>query len=112
MKMTTSELAGGATRVAFDGRLDVAGVDAVEARFAEAAAGAPGGIVVDMREVSFVASLGLRMFVAVARKLIGDGRAMVLYGCQPAVAEVFEMAALDDLFRVVPTEESALATIG
>jgi anti-anti-sigma factor len=94
-------------RIALAGRLDVGGVDAVETPFTAAAVGSGRHVAVDMSDVGFIASLGLRMFVAVARAVQRDGRRIVLYACQPPVAEVLEMAALDDLFQVLPTEGAA-----
>lgn len=111
MMMRLTQHEDGVLGVALSGRLDVNGVDMVESRFTSAATEAPGGVLVDMSETEFVASLGLRMFVAVARTLHGSQRRMVLYACQPQVAEVLEMAALDALFPVVPSEASARAAL-
>lgn len=112
MQMTYVDGPNGARFIALDGRLDVSGVDAVEPSFTEAARGGTGAVAVDMSQVSFVASLGLRMFVAVGRALRADGRPFVLHSCQPPVAEVFEIAALDDLIQIAPNEGAAHARLG
>lgn len=93
------------------GRLDVSGVEAVEAAFLAEAKGAAAGVAVDMSDVSFVASLGIRMFVAAARPLHANGRKLILFACQPAVNDVFEMAALDELIKLAPHEEAANAAL-
>lgn len=112
MEMTQEDWGGGVLCLALDGRLDVNGVDAVEKRFTQAALAAPSAVAVDMGGVAFVASLGLRMFVAVARGLRAEGKPLVLFACQPPVREVFELAALDDLIAIVPNEGAARARLG
>lgn len=107
MEMTTDHTADGGLILRLTGRLDVAGVDAVETRFLQEAGAATGAVAVDMRGVAFVASLGIRMFVTSARPLHARGRRLILFSCQPAVADVFEMAALDELIKLVPHEEAA-----
>ena len=106
------ELAGGAVHVKLDGRLDVVGVDEVETPFSAALEQGARDAAVDMSGVVFVASLGIRMFVAAARSMQAAGHRMVLHSCQGPVAEVFEMAALDRLITVVGTEDEAVAVLG
>lgn len=111
MQMTVAETAQGPLTIRMEGRLDVAGVDAVEPRFAKLADPAERSLVVDMSGVVFVASLGIRMFVAAARRLVAAGHKLVLHSCQPAVGDVFEMAALDELITIAPNLEAAHARL-
>lgn len=111
MELTVDNTSEGGLILRLSGRLDVAGVDAVEAAFLEAAKGATAGVAVDMQEVAFVASLGIRMFVSAARPLHAQGRRLVLFASQPAVADVFELAALDELIKLAPHEEAACAAL-
>ena len=97
--------------VTLAGRLDVLGVDAVETKFTAAIVPSGRSAVIDMAGVEFVASLGIRMFVSVGRSLARDGRAMALHSCSDAVAEVLEMAALDQLMVVAPDAASARAAL-
>lgn len=89
------------------GRLDVVGVDAVETRFTAALVPSGKNALVDLSGVDFAASLGIRMFVAVGRSLARDGRKLALHSASDTVAEVLEMAALDQLMIVAPDVESA-----
>jgi anti-sigma B factor antagonist len=83
------------------GEVDPASAD----RFAEglktAAADAPGDLVVDLRELTFMDSAGLRVLIDLARDL-GPGRAVVLRAPQPGVLRLFEVAGIEGLgpFRV------------
>ncbi len=94
------------------GRLDAAGTEQVEVAFAARIRAASGHAMVDMRAVSFVGSLGLRMLVAAARAADRAGRKMVIFGVQAPVAEVFSTTALDELIPVLPDEATARGHIG
>lgn len=94
-----------------EGRLDVLGVDAVETRFTAAIVPSGKNALVDLSGVDFVASLGIRMFVAVGRAMARDGRRLALHSADGNVAEVLEMAALDKLMIVAPDAEAAKAAL-
>ncbi len=65
---------------------------------------------VDMTDVEYIASSGLKVLVATwrrAREADGD---VVLSGLQPRLLEIFEMVGFDMLFQIHPTLDEALAT--
>lgn len=93
------------------GRLDVLGVDAVETRFTAAIVPSGKHALVDLSDVAFVASLGIRMFVAVGRAMARDGRKLALHSANENVAEVLEMAALDKLMIVAADADAAQAAL-
>lgn len=103
--------AGGPICLVLKGRLDAAGTERVEGDFGARIRGAKVHAMVDMRGVSFVGSLGLRMLVAAARAADKAGRKLVIFGAQSAVAEVFSTTALDELIPVLPDEAAARAMI-
>ena len=59
MDMQVREAEDGITRVELKGRFDIAGAQEVDLRFS-AIAGSAKALVVDMRQVSFLASMGVR----------------------------------------------------
>ena len=59
MAITTEELAGGITRVILEGRLDVENSPAVDSSM-KIIAGGRNAVLVDLRNVSFLGSMGLR----------------------------------------------------
>lgn len=99
-------------RLVLTGRLDAAGAESVEDGFSASIGKAGRDALVDMRGVSFVGSLGIRMLIAGARQAARARRRMVIFGAQPAVAEVFAAVALDELIPVVADEAAALARLG
>ena len=111
MHMDVSPIGDRLLRVTLTGRLDTPGVDRIETRFI--AALVPGGnsAVVDLSQVDFVASMGIRMLVSAARSLRSKQAALALYGVQDRVNQVFELVALQKVIPVCPTETEALAAV-
>ena len=98
-------------KVVLTGRLDTAGVDRIETKFV--AALVPRGLhaIVDLSKVDFVASMGLRMLISVARSLTRKNARLVLFAPQEGVREVFESVSLGDLISIHDTEADALAAL-
>jgi anti-anti-sigma factor len=63
----------------------------------------------DMSELTFIASLGLRMLLTVAKALDRRGAKTVLLNPQPAVREVLKLSGFDQLMTVHNDEGTALA---
>lgn len=99
--------------VTLAGRLDTAGVGAVELKFnAATAAGAGHHAIADLSAVSFVASMGLRMLIAAARTLAAKERRMVLVVPEGMVAETLRDGGIDQLVTMVPDLAAARAALG
>ncbi len=111
MEVTLKELAGPVTCAALAGRLDAIGADRIGLRFTAGVAAQGRNAVIDMSGVEFVASMGIRLLISAARALSQKGAKMVLFGAQPAVQEVFDDAALDQILPIVATEADALAAL-
>ena len=109
--MTVSELAGRATCVRLNGRLDAVGADQIGVRFAASVASANRPALIDLAEVSFVASLGIRLLISTARSMASKGQPMVLFGAGELVRGVLDDVALDQIIPIVDTEAEALATL-
>lgn len=109
------ELAGivpGTHRLTLRGRADAAGVDKVEAGISALVRGSQGHVLVDMAEVPFMGSLGIRMLISLGRLLARRESRLVVFGVQPMVAEVFETMALSDVIPIAADEPAALALVG
>ena len=108
MKMEINEQ-DGVLKVGLVGRLDTPGVDAIETRLTAACVPGAARTIVDLSGVEFIGSLGLRMFITIARALNLRKGKMVLYAPQAFVAQVFETASLGDIIPVRPDAASAAA---
>lgn len=109
MELFVIDSGAGALRLGLKGRLDASGAEAVESAFTAQVGGAGRDVLVDLAQVSFAGSLGIRMLVSAARMATRRGYRMVLVAPQPQVAEVFTVVALDDLIPVVADDAAAIA---
>ena len=112
VEMKVTVLADGLIKVALAGRLDTSGVDRIETRFGAAVVAGSNNAVIDVSRITFIASMGIRMLITVARSMRPRKTALAVYGAQPLVAEVFESVSLNDLIPIVETEAEATAAVG
>ena len=108
MEMQTSSV-GEVTKVMLTGRLDSAGVTSIERTFAAEIVPLGKPAIVDLSQIAFLASLGVRMLISTARALSGKGAKLVLYGANSAVTEIIETTSLNDIVPLAITEAEALA---
>jgi anti-anti-sigma factor len=106
MQITSSK--SGALNVAtLEGRLDTATAAEAEATLIGMLA-AP-GMVLDMTQVRYVSSAGLRILLKLAKEAKAKGAAYSLVGLQPAVREVFEISGFDKIIPSYATLAEAVA---
>jgi anti-anti-sigma factor len=67
--------------------------------------------VVDLGQISYVSSAGLRVLLALAKKVEGQG-VLRLSALQPVVKEVFEKSGFARLFQIFPRTDAAAAGLG
>jgi anti-anti-sigma factor len=98
-------------RVVLHGRGDAAGIDGIETSFTASVANAGRNTVLDLSDVPFMGSLGIRMLISCARVMTRRGAKLVLFGVQPAVMEVFETVTLGEMIPIAGDEAAALALL-
>jgi anti-anti-sigma factor len=77
--------------------LDVAGAAALEKQLADAS----GDLVIDMSEVTFVASSGLRVMLKVAQRLKSQGGQLSISNPNDTVREVFRISGFASVVPIV-----------
>lgn len=107
MQLDTITLDGGITRVNLTGRMDIPGTAAIEIKFSALASGPQPRLLVDLSQVSFLASIGLRALFANARTIKQRGRRMALVNPEPMVAKVLETSAVETLIPVFQDLDAA-----
>ena len=110
MEMDVEELEGGVTNVVHRGRLDSAGVAAIDARFKEVAS-SKRAIVVDLSQVNFLTSIAIRMLVLGARAVANRGGKLVLLSPNEWVSFVLEAAEIEQFIPVVLDRSAAIAAV-
>jgi len=110
MQMQVGDTVEGVLTVSLVGRLDTPGVDRIETQLTAHLVPRGARAIVDLSQVAFIASGGIRMFITIARALGRRGGKLVLYGAQPLVAEVFKTTSLNDIIPV-RTDAAAAAAV-
>ena len=101
----------GVTKAVLGGRLDSFSVGEVETRFVASIVPREQPAVVDLSQVSFIASLGIRMLIGTARALQRSNARFAMFGANDAVMEIIETTSLTEIIPVVGTEAEALAVV-
>jgi anti-sigma B factor antagonist len=110
MEITTEELPGGITRVILEGNLGIEGSAKIDLQMS-VIAGAHKAVLVDLRKVSFLGSMGLRSLVSPARAIKGRGGRMVLFAPNEMVEKVLRTSGIDSMIPVHDDLQTALAAL-
>jgi anti-sigma B factor antagonist len=110
-KFHAEELAGGITEIKVVGRMDIKGVFAIEDDFAKVAE-EKSKVLVNMEEVSFLASLGIRTLVMTCKAVAAKGGDLVLLNPQANVDKVLKSSGIDQAIKIFTTRDEALAYLG
>jgi anti-sigma B factor antagonist len=87
--------------IKLSGRLDIAGTAEIEVKFTAFAATEKIRVIVDLTEVSFLSSIGIRAIISNAKAQQQRGGKMVLFvGENATVAKTLELTGIDTL---IPT---------
>jgi anti-sigma B factor antagonist len=108
LEMTQS---GETSKIKLNGRLDTPGVGVIETRFTASVVATGRNAVVDLSQVTFVSSMGIRMLLTTARSLGLKKAKMILFGAQPLVLESLGNAGVVGLIAYAETESLALAML-
>jgi len=111
MELQYSELENNIRLIKLVGRLDIVGVGAIETRFAGYCAGENPRILVDLSQVEFLASIGIRLLVLNAKSITSRGGRMVLLGPIPEVRTVLEVTGIPAIIPIYDGLESAEAVL-
>ena len=108
------QLFGNALVLKVAGRLDQDNCDAFRVDLAPhldtATAGAL-AVVLDLSELDYVSSAGLRCFMLAAKETRSRDGSIVVAALQPMVAEIFQISRFDLLIPVFPTLRAALESV-
>jgi anti-anti-sigma factor len=96
------------THLALVGKLDVAGLHAVDMKFHGYTAARRKPTLVDISGLEFITSLGMGMIISCARSLQRFGAKMVLVNPQPEVEEVLKSVGIDQGVPIVRTVEEGV----
>ncbi len=110
MEMVVVDLDGGVTKVALRGRLDTVGAEAIDLRFS-VIAGSKQAVVVDLSEVDFLASMGIRVLLTSAKAVQRKGGKLAMVVPEGNVLMVLKTAGMETLIPIFQDAEAAVAAV-
>ena len=90
------------------GEIDLAVSPRIAASLEEMIAKKPERLVVDLSNVSYVDSSGLAVLIEAMQNVEKYGGKFAVVGIQDTVRSIFEIARLDQIFRIFPDVDAAL----
>jgi stage II sporulation protein AA (anti-sigma F factor antagonist) len=110
VEIQVEELESGVTNLVLRGRLDSVGAEAIEAAF-NAVTGAKRAVVVDLSQVTFLTSRGIRMLVFGAKAVTNKGGKIVLSSPNEWVRFVLESAEIEQFIPMLLDHSAAIAAV-
>ena len=110
MEITVEVLSGDITQVHLVGRLDILGAEQIDLRFS-AICGSRRKIIIDLAEVSFLASMGMRTILIGAKAASANGGKVVLLKPTSSVEEVLTIANINSIIPLVHDLDAAIGAV-
>ena len=95
------------TRIALQGKLDVQGEEQIGDEFRRLVESHDTHFVVDMSQVPYLASLGIRLLFSGAKALAAEGKKMVILSPQPMVEDTLLNSGTAKLIPIARDEDEA-----
>jgi anti-anti-sigma factor len=111
MELKFSELEKGIQFIQLSGILDVQGVDAIGTKFAGYSSGDNSKVLVDLAEVEFLTSIGIRLLVTTAKSVASRGGKLALLNPNENVRGVLEMTGIMDIIPIHSSLQEAVADL-
>lgn len=100
VKLEVIELENNIKQVKLIGRLDIQGTGNVELNFASQTATKKEKIIVDLSELDFIASIGIRLFIANAKAQENRGGKIILCNPKPLVHDILNMTGINEIIPI------------
>ncbi|HZJ25291.1 MAG TPA: STAS domain-containing protein [Anaerolineales bacterium] len=107
MEIHYSELDNSIILIKLAGRLDIIGTGEIETKFTGYCSGEKIRVIVDLSEVDFLASIGIRLLMLTAKSVASRGGKMVILNPVPEVQNVLEITGFPAIIPIYSHLESA-----
>lgn len=111
MQIESESLDGNVIKIMLNGRLDMMGNQDIEMKFTALAATDKAGVLVDMSDVEFIASIGIRTLITIAKSQAHRGGKMVLCNLQDMVRDVLVTSGVDAIVDIYDNTDDALVAL-
>lgn len=110
MTISTEPMDGDITRVLLDGRLDIEGAAVIDLRM-NVLAGSAKALLIDLSNVSFLGSMGLRSILVPAQTVRRRGGKVALLSPIPMVGAVLKTSNVDQVIPIFYELDAAVAAL-
>jgi anti-anti-sigma factor len=111
MRIGSETLDNGIVKITLNGRLDMMGNQDIEMKFTALAATEKAGVLVDMADVEFIASIWIRTLISIAKAQSNRGGKLVLCNLQAMVNDVLTTSGVDNIIEIFDDCDAALADL-
>jgi anti-sigma B factor antagonist len=111
MNLEVNLLDNGIKELKLSGRLDVKGANEIETSFTAHFTSGTTAILIDMSEVEFLSSTGMRLLLFNAKTLANRKGKMVLFNPQPLIWEALIVVGFDELIPIYDDLNDARAAL-
>ena len=101
------ELESGIKLIQLSGEMDLDATISIEQRLARHVAGENILLILDLSEVTFLASIGIRLIITTAKSIANRGGGLAILNPIPAVREVLEVTGLLEVIPIFASLEEA-----
>ncbi len=95
--------------ILIEGELDASSSIMLDTTLTEALTQKENKILVDCGRLNYISSAGLGVFMSYLQDFENNGVSMALYNVSEKVKNVFTILGLDNLIKIVPSKEEAMA---
>jgi anti-sigma B factor antagonist len=107
MELQYNELDNNIRLIKLNGSLDIIGTGQIETRFAGYCGGEKARVVVDLSDLEFLASIGIRLLTLTAKSVANRGGKMVILNPNPDVHHVLDVTGIPAIIPIYSNFESA-----
>jgi anti-anti-sigma factor len=97
--------------ISVSGRIDTITSKDLEAKLKEAIEERKEKIIINLAEVDYISSVGLRVLLAALKGQKQNQGSIPLVSLQPFVQNIFKITGLDKMFQIFPTDEAAFQSL-
>ena len=111
MEINCEQLDGNIYKINLKGRMDILGNEDIDLKFSGATAAPRKFFIVDLSEVNFIASIGIRTLLLIAKATHNRNGKIVILNPDSQVKKILLMAGIDMVIPIVDTLDLAIAEI-
>ena len=97
--------------VRLDGRVDASSAPSLEATLNEMVEKGNKALALDFTQVTYLSSAGMRLLLAMTKKMQGNGNGFVVFSIHDDVMEIIKMAGFERVLKICNNEAEALAAL-